>query len=291
MSPAATKLIIKPPPITVNHHPKSKVFLCKTRFSCPSFCTLEESANFHRKSVGFMKTIASVSMETRLVNGSGGDDRCINPKTSAFEHEALVSNGGLHTLFNRLSKWVVAVAFGGFIILRHDDLASWAATGCISNVILSITLLRILKQDRPVSEVSSAPGMPSSHAQTLFFTLVFVIMSVIKSMEMNGVVMIIGILLVALGSYFSWLRVLLGYHTTSQVIAGIVVGSNFAILWFWAWEATVSKACSSNLWVQTLLSAGGGGGGMGLPCGFSKSSNLGGSGKGLFGGYSIVKYC
>ncbi|KAL8266094.1 hypothetical protein R6Q59_003438 [Mikania micrantha] len=256
MSPAATKIIIKPPPITVNHHPKSEVFLCKTRFSCPSFCTLEESATFHRKSAGFIKTIASVSMETRLVNGSD-DDRCINPKTSAFEHEALVSNGGLHTLFNRLSKWVVAVAFGGFIILRHDDLASWAATGCISNFILSIALKRILKQDRPVSEVSSGPGMPSSHAQTLFFTLVFVIMSVIKSMEMNGVMMIIGILLVALGSYFSWLRVLLGYHTTSQVIAGIVVGSNFAVLWFWAWEAMVSKVCSSNLWVQTLLFAGG----------------------------------
>ncbi|KAD3640746.1 hypothetical protein E3N88_29969 [Mikania micrantha] len=185
MSPAATKIIIKPPPITVNHHPKSEVFLCKTRFSCPSFCTLEESATFHRKSAGFIKTIASVSMETRLVNGSD-DDRCINPKTSAFEHEAL-------------SKWVVAVAFGGFIILRHDDLASWAATGCISNFILSIALKRILKQDRPVSEVSSGPGMPSSHAQTLFFTLVFVIMSVIKSMEMNGVMMIIGILLVALG--------------------------------------------------------------------------------------------
>ncbi|XP_076953563.1 lipid phosphate phosphatase epsilon 2, chloroplastic-like [Bidens hawaiensis] len=160
----------------------------------------------------------------------------------------------IHTM---RSKWVVAVTFGGFIMWRHDALALWAATGSVSNFILSITLKRVLKQERPFGEVSSGPGMPSSHAQTVFFALVFIIMSVIKWMGLNGATTILGILLVALGSYFSWLRVLLGYHTTSQVIASTIVGSNFAVLWFWAWEAVIFHAYNLNPWVQILLFVGG----------------------------------
>ncbi|KAI3813546.1 hypothetical protein L1987_18272 [Smallanthus sonchifolius] len=74
----------------------------------------------------------------------------------------------------RGSKWAVAVTLGGFIALRRDELALWAAMGSVSNFVLSITLKRILKQERPVSKVRSSPGMPSSHAQTTFFTLVFI---------------------------------------------------------------------------------------------------------------------
>ncbi|KAK9052539.1 hypothetical protein SSX86_029168 [Deinandra increscens subsp. villosa] len=205
MSPQAT-VFIKPPP-TLSHHPKFNNFLYKTwLFSCPSFCTKELSAITHTKSLIFKKTMASVSMDRRFISCGDGDKSTISPMISAFEQEALINNGGvshLHTLFNRLSKWVVGVTFGGFmIILRHDDLALWAAVGSISNYILSITLKRILKQDRPASEVStSGPGMPSSHAQTVFFTLVFVIMSVIETMGLNGATSIFGILLVALGSY------------------------------------------------------------------------------------------
>lgn len=54
----------------------------------------------------------------------------------------------------------------------------------------------------------------------------------------------------------SWLRVLLHYHTTNQVLAGTIVGSIFSVLWFWAWEAIVHKAYNSNEWVQTLLIVG-----------------------------------
>lgn len=62
-------------------------------------------------------------------------------------------------------------------MLRHDGLAFWAAMGSVSNFILSITLKHIVKQERPVTEVSSGHGMPSSHAQSIFFALVFMILS------------------------------------------------------------------------------------------------------------------
>lgn len=72
----------------------------------------------------------------------------------------------------------MAVTFGGFLLLRHDALALWAAMGSVLNVILSITLKQTFKQERPHSGAKSGQyGMPSSHAQSIFFTLVFVTLS------------------------------------------------------------------------------------------------------------------
>lgn len=204
--------------------------------------------------------MAAESIET----GIGGDER-ITPAVSAFEQEVLIDNGGvsfhqtaggLHTILNRLSRWVVAATFGGVLLLRHDALALWAAMGSVLNVILSITLKQILKQERPVPDVSSGHGMPSSHAQSIFFATVLVILSVVKWRGFNGVTGFLSVLVVALGSYFSWLRVFLRYHTTSQVVVGSIVGSIFSVLWFWAWEAMVHKAYNSSLWVRALVVVG-----------------------------------
>nr|XP_043639121.1 lipid phosphate phosphatase epsilon 1, chloroplastic-like [Erigeron canadensis] len=156
----------------------------------------------------------------------------------------------------KLSKWITAVTFGGLILLRHDGLALWAATGSVTNFLLSVILKRILKQERPVSQVSSGPGMPSSHAQSIFFSLVFVILSVIELMGSSGVTTILGVLIVTIGSYFAWLRVFLNYHTTKQVVVGTIVGSIFSVLWFWAWDIIVHEAYNTYMWVQVFLFVG-----------------------------------
>ncbi|KAI3813547.1 hypothetical protein L1987_18273 [Smallanthus sonchifolius] len=118
--------------------------------------------------------------------GGGDSDEPMSPADSALEHEALIGSfhqttGGLHTLVNHLSKWIVLVTYSGFILQRHDAFTFWAALGCVSNVILSLTLKRSLNQDRPVSGLSSGPGMPSSHAQTLFYTIILVILTFMAS--------------------------------------------------------------------------------------------------------------
>lgn len=58
-------------------------------------------------------------------------------------------------------------------LLRHDAKALWIVLGANLNVGLSITLKRILNQERP-STSKSDPGMPSSHAQSIFF-IVFIV--------------------------------------------------------------------------------------------------------------------
>ncbi|KAJ6670124.1 PALMITOYL-PROTEIN THIOESTERASE/DOLICHYLDIPHOSPHATASE 1 [Salix viminalis] len=67
--------------------------------------------------------------------------------------------------------------FGAIILWRHDAKAMWAALGSVVNSILSVILKRILNQERPDSASRSDPGMPSSHGQSIFFTVVFAILS------------------------------------------------------------------------------------------------------------------
>lgn len=71
----------------------------------------------------------------------------------------------------------MAATFGGVLLWRHDAEAIWVAMGSIVNALLSVVLKRVLNQERPVAGLKSDPGMPSSHAQSIFFTVVFTIAS------------------------------------------------------------------------------------------------------------------
>lgn len=75
------------------------------------------------------------------------------------------------------SKWLVAAVFGIIFLWRHDAEALWAVSGSILNAGLSTVLKRILNQERPVSTIRSDPGMPSSHAQSIFYVVMFCIVS------------------------------------------------------------------------------------------------------------------
>lgn len=89
---------------------------------------------------------------------------------------------GLAILFSNIvdsfqSKWLVAALFAAVFLLRHDAEALWTAMGSVINAVLSVVLKRILNQERPIATLRSDPGMPSSHAQSIFFTVVFVSLS------------------------------------------------------------------------------------------------------------------
>ncbi|KAK1439159.1 hypothetical protein QVD17_04974 [Tagetes erecta] len=273
MSPSAVPIFITPLPISYQF--RKLVINRKSPFCSPTVLNLKlkKSEIGHRKSIRLNKTMAAESLETGIVDGGDGSDELISPVTSALEQEGLIENGGvsfhqtvggLHATVNHLSKWIVAVAFGGLILLRHDAVAFWAAMGSVLNMMLSVTLKQILKQERPVSRLSSGHGMPSSHAQAIFYAIVFVIVSVIEWQGFSGVTAVLSMFVVAIGSYFAWLRVSQRYHTTIQVVVGAIVGSVFAVLWFWAWEAVVHKAYNSSLLVQILVIIGAAGSSLGF---------------------------
>ncbi|KAK2657150.1 hypothetical protein Ddye_010202 [Dipteronia dyeriana] len=177
------------------------------------------------------------------------------------EHEALpLINGstrslsaGIESTLNCLSKWLVSGLFGALIIGRHDIEALWVLMGSVLNAMLSIALKRILNQERPVSNLRSDPGMPSSHAQSIFFIFSFAIISIVEWLGLNEVSLAISGIALASAIYLTWLRVSQKLHTIPQVVVGAAVGSTFFTLWFLSWNALVMEAFDSSLWVQVIV--------------------------------------
>ncbi|XP_026396577.1 lipid phosphate phosphatase epsilon 1, chloroplastic-like [Papaver somniferum] len=159
--------------------------------------------------------------------------------------------------FEFQSKWLVVTVFGIIVIWRHDALAMRAAMGAVANAWISITLKRILDQERPVASLGSGPGMPSSHAQSIFFASVYAILSLVTYLGLNGVTVTIGVLGLGFISYLSWLRISQRHHTISQVVVGAILGTICSILWFQSWYWFVQQAFLSFLWVRIIIVLGG----------------------------------
>ncbi|KAF7828887.1 Lipid phosphate phosphatase epsilon 2, chloroplastic [Senna tora] len=159
---------------------------------------------------------------------------------------------GVESTLNRLSKWMVSAFFGAIILWRHDAESLWFAAGSVLNAILSVALKRILNQERP-STLKSDPGMPSSHSQSIFFCVFFAILSSLEWLGLNEFTIIFGVLALAFGSYFSYLRVSQQLHTVSQVVVGAVIGSIDSILWYWLWNAFMLDAFMSSIWLRIIV--------------------------------------
>ncbi|KAF9682261.1 hypothetical protein SADUNF_Sadunf05G0090500 [Salix dunnii] len=117
------------------------------------------------------------------------------------------------------SKWLVVTVFSAIILWRHDAKAMWAASGSVVNSILSVILKRLLNQERPDSALRSDPGMPSSHGQSIFFTVVFAILSVGEWFGVNDFTSIISGSILAFGTYLDQ-----PYITTTVEVVLIAVG-------------------------------------------------------------------
>ncbi|GFY80360.1 phosphatidic acid phosphatase (PAP2) family protein [Actinidia rufa] len=192
------------------------------------------------------------------VRGSIGDEGVGALEQEAFVHGSSdfrpnLTATGLESTLNHVSKWLVTALFGAILLWRRDAAALWAAMGSVVNAWLSRILKQMLNQERPVSNLRSDPGMPSSHAQSIFFTAIFAVMSMFEWLGASGVTIILSSLTLAFCSYLSWLRVSQLLHTVSQVVVGAVIGSFFSILWFWSWDAIVLKAFISYLWVRIII--------------------------------------
>ncbi|XP_047336665.1 lipid phosphate phosphatase epsilon 2, chloroplastic-like [Impatiens glandulifera] len=151
----------------------------------------------------------------------------------------------------------MATFFVGLLLWRHDGAASWAATGSVLNFVLSTTLKKMLNQERPVSHFKrSDPGMPSSHAQSIFYASTLAIISMVQYQGFSCFTMLLCPLIFSLASYLSWLRVSHQFHTINQVKVGAVIGAAFSILWIWLWEAFVLNAFISYSWVRNVVTLG-----------------------------------
>jgi membrane-associated phospholipid phosphatase len=77
----------------------------------------------------------------------------------------------------RQSKWLVAGSFAFAAIWKRDAEIMWALMGAVANTILSSILKKMFNHERPAPALRSDPGMPSSHAQSIFYAAVFLVLS------------------------------------------------------------------------------------------------------------------
>ncbi|KAJ6823277.1 lipid phosphate phosphatase epsilon 2, chloroplastic-like isoform X1 [Iris pallida] len=73
--------------------------------------------------------------------------------------------------------------------------------------------------------------MPSSHAQSLFYTAFYLVMSLSNWLGMNIFTTTVGTLSLVCCSYLSCLRVSQQFHTIDQVVVGAALGSACGATW------------------------------------------------------------
>ena len=67
------------------------------------------------------------------------------------------------------TRWVVSGSAAIVVAYRRDAASILCILGAVLNALLSKVLKRLLNEARPAGAPLADPGMPSSHAQSLFF--------------------------------------------------------------------------------------------------------------------------
>lgn len=71
----------------------------------------------------------------------------------------------------------MAASFALAALWKRDAEIMWALMGAVANTVLSSILKKLLNHERPAPALRSDPGMPSSHAQSIFYAATFLVLS------------------------------------------------------------------------------------------------------------------
>ena len=148
------------------------------------------------------------------------------------------------------TKVVVSGATVVFLCVRRDVGTAVFIYGAICNALLSKVLKRLINAARPVGAQLSDPGMPSSHAMSLFFFAAFLSSGALEwRATLNASILsdsalsfvnnrldmlrwIAAASVVALAAALAILRVRAGLHTVAQVSVGSAIGACNGAFWY-----------------------------------------------------------
>ncbi|KAJ1280627.1 hypothetical protein BS78_04G246900 [Paspalum vaginatum] len=224
-------------------HSKDRLFLPRTRRR-PRQRLVLRMAEMVRVRSGGEPSEVGVSVESDPILGGEASSgaRCETSRRAPLE-----------AALNRMSKWLVSGSFAFAAIWKHDAEIAWVLLGAVANSLLSMVLKKMLNHERPAPALRSDPGMPSSHAQSIFYAATILTISLYYWLGANYLTMILGPATLSMATYLSWLRVSQRLHTLNQVMVGAVVGSAFSALWFVLWHSLVQDAFASSLLVQIAV--------------------------------------
>ncbi|KAF6201041.1 hypothetical protein GE061_005488 [Apolygus lucorum] len=164
------------------------------------------------------------------------------PLKSAFVEYPKGDMVGRVLAYTCLSPIAIICGFVTLILFRRDLHTLVFFIGCIANEILNVVLKGIIAEPRPDARNTGLVdfGMPSGHAQFLWFFAVYVAYFVfVRLHQINNnttldyfwkTVIVVGSFLIAILSSFG--RIYLQYHTWQQVLCGAALGSFNGTIWF-----------------------------------------------------------
>ena len=148
----------------------------------------------------------------------------------------------LLNLFNQLGSYgpIILIFLSMFILWNSHNLFFYYIVGIFLNLIINLIIKAIIQQPRPSENIKNFHlalthgkrfvfkdgipfnifGMPSGHAQTSFFSAIFIFLST-KKLNLLYIYLLFSLLIMIQRVYFN-------YHTILQVIVGAIVGSSFA---------------------------------------------------------------
>ncbi|KAL6859000.1 hypothetical protein ACP4OV_018002 [Aristida adscensionis] len=176
---------------------------------------------------------------------------------------------------NRMSKWLVSGSLAFAALWKHDAESMWILGGAVINTLLSSVLKMIFNHQRPAPSLRSDPGMPSSHAQSIFYASTVLFLSWCRVWKWNAR-LIMGSLQCSFEAWdklsdhdywgfnsssgllsgCSWLRVSQRLHTLNQVLVGAIIGSAYGAVWFVLWKLLVHEVLASSPLVQSIVVVG-----------------------------------
>ena len=130
-----------------------------------------------------------------------------------------------------LTKWIVSGTAALTIITRQDMASVGCVFGAVLNALLAKVLKRIWNESRPAGARLKDPGMPSSHAQSLFFFASYLAVAATTAPGPEPWQLAGGAGLLPLAYALAWQRVRAGLHTPAQVAVGGAIGSATGAAW------------------------------------------------------------
>ena len=141
------------------------------------------------------------------------------------------------------TRWVVSLSTLLVLCVRRDADTALFVLGAVLNAVLSKVLKRCFNAARPAGAKLSDPGMPSSHAQSLFFFGGFlaraarhgpalaVAFSHASELALARYRAFLPLAALAVAAVLSLDRVRQGLHTLPQVAVGGLIGGIGGTLW------------------------------------------------------------
>ncbi|ORX86986.1 PAP2-domain-containing protein [Anaeromyces robustus] len=141
---------------------------------------------------------------------------------------------GFCLAYSSLLPVFLIVSYTAVILARRELIIVFTLIGQLLNEVLNAIIKNVIKQPRPIDSPVGGYGMPSSHAQFMFFFSTYCILYMFMKLKMKNDVWkyLLSAALIGASLVVSYSRYYLSYHTIKQVCVGIIIGICSGTCWF-----------------------------------------------------------